>query len=53
MKENSIQYTCNDYRTEMILLSLNKKLTDPMLSEKDRQNIYKEIHRLEKQMGMA
>jgi hypothetical protein len=53
MKDSIIQYTCNDYRSEMILISLNKKLTDPGLSEKDRQDIHKEIKRLEKQMGMA
>jgi len=53
MKDSSIKYTCKDYRAEMILISLNKKLTDPNLSEKDRQDIYKEIERLEKQMGMT
>jgi len=53
MKDTSNQYTCNDYRSEMILISLNKKLMNPELSEKDRQNICKEIQRLEKQMGMT
>jgi len=53
MKETSAQYTCNDYRAEMILISLNKKLTNPDLSPKDRQDIQKEIQRLEKKMGMT
>jgi len=52
MKDSTIQYTCNDYRAEMILISLNKKLTDPCLTEKDRQNIQNEIKRIEKLMGM-
>jgi len=53
MKETSNQYTCQDYRAEMILISLNKKLVNPDLSDKERQNIHREIQRLEKQMGMA
>jgi hypothetical protein len=52
MKDDSIKYTCNDYRAEMILISLNKKRTDPGLTEKERQAISKEIQRLEKLMGM-
>ena len=51
--DTSTHYTCKDYRAEMILISLNKKLTDPGLSEKDRQNISKEIQRLERIMGMT
>jgi hypothetical protein len=53
MKETASQYTCNDYRAEMILISLNKKLIDPDLTKKDRQDILKEIEHLEKKMGMT
>jgi hypothetical protein len=46
------KYTCNDYREEMILLGLQKRLNQPGLSEKERQEILKEIAAIEEQMGM-
>jgi len=52
MSDKSLNYTCNDYRGEMILISLNKKLSSNQLDEKERQEIKKEINRLEKEMGM-
>ncbi len=45
-------YTCNDYREEMILLSLQKRLTDENLSEKDKESILKDIEKLEREMEM-
>ena len=51
MSEQS-PYTCRQYREEMILLGLRKRLNVPELSERERQTIEKEIRRLEAQMGM-
>ena len=45
------QYTCNDYREEMILLGLRHKLQNEDLTEEERMNLTKEIDRLEKAMG--
>jgi len=52
MSEQS-PYTCRQYREEMILLRLRKRLSDPALAEDERQAIEKEILRLEAQMGMG
>lgn len=46
------RYTCRQYREEMILLGLRKRLNVPELSDRERQTIEKEIRRLEAQMGM-
>jgi hypothetical protein len=51
-KEKEFTYTCNEYREEMILVNLHKRLQQEGLSEEDRRNIQKEIERLEKQMGL-
>jgi hypothetical protein len=47
-----LPYSCRQYREEMILLGLRKRLNVPELSERERQTIEKEIRRLEAQMGM-
>jgi len=46
------KYTCNEYREEMILLGLQKKLTSKGLSLEEKENILMEIAKLEKQMGI-
>jgi hypothetical protein len=46
------KYTCNDYREEMILLGLQKRLNQTNISEEERKEILKEIAAVEKQMGM-
>ena len=46
------KYTCNDYREEMILLGLQKRLNQADLSDEERRELLKEIKALEKQMGM-
>ena len=51
MSEQS-PYTCRQYREEMILLGLRKRLSDPALTEDERQAIEKEILCLEAHMGM-
>ncbi|MBU1567804.1 MAG: hypothetical protein KJ630_19535 [Proteobacteria bacterium] len=46
------QYTCNEYRAEMILLALQNKLQRANLNEKERQEVLQEIARLEKVVGL-
>lgn len=45
-------YTCNEYREEMILLTLRRKLQNDDLDENERNCLCEEIARLEKHMGM-
>lgn len=47
------QYTCNEYRTEMILLALHKKLQRDDLAEAERQELLQQIARLEKIVGLS
>lgn len=51
MKSN-LKYTCADYRAEMILVGLRQRLNRKDLDEKDRDEIIKEIDRLETAMDM-
>lgn len=46
------QYTCNEYRQEMILLALNRRLQQDGLKEKEREKLLKDISALEKEMGL-
>ena len=46
------KYTCNEYRQEMILLSLQKKINEENLSEEEKVIILKEIKRVEHEMEM-
>lgn len=45
-------YTCNEYREEMMLLTLRRKLQNDGLDEDERRRLGEEIARLEKHMGM-
>ncbi len=45
-------YTCNEYRQEMILLALRRKLLLADLTEEERRRLAEEIARLEKELGM-
>lgn len=45
------KYTCSEYREEMILLALQKKLQKAS-TEEERRKIQKDISRLEQQMGL-
>ena len=52
-KETPInEYGCSDYRIEMILLGLKKRLSDTGLSTEERQAITDEIQRLESETGL-
>jgi hypothetical protein len=46
------QYTCNDYRIEMILLGLHKRLSNKGLAPEEKESLLQEIARVEKQMGI-
>jgi hypothetical protein len=47
------RYTCADYRKEMILLGLRRRLKDKGLTAEERDRLMAEIQALESQMGMA
>lgn len=44
-------YTCNEYREEMILLALRRRLQQPDLAEEERTRLLGEVARLEKEFG--
>jgi hypothetical protein len=46
-------YTCNEYREEMQLLGLQRRLHDQDISEEERQDLKEKIKDLEASMGMA
>ncbi len=48
----SSNYTCGEYRLEMLLISLQRRLADSELSQIQKQRIEAEIKALEKQMGL-
>ena len=45
-------YTCTDYRTEMILLALTRRLHQAHLTDKEKEEIEAEIDRMKALMGM-
>lgn len=45
-------YTCNEYRQEMILLALQLRLAKESLPESEKETILREIHLLESSMNM-
>lgn len=46
------QYTCAEYRAEMLLLGLRRQLANPDLSDAQRAELLEKIRDLEAQMGM-
>ncbi len=46
------KYTCQDYRAEMILAGLRRRLNDQSLAREEKEAILLEIERLEKEMGL-
>ena len=40
-------YGCSDYRTEMILVGLRKRLRNPDLTEEERRSLEKELNDME------
>lgn len=46
------KYTCNEYRQEMILLSLQKRINEENLSDDEKAELLLEIERVEQEMDM-
>jgi hypothetical protein len=46
------RYTCADYRKEMILLGLRRRLNEKDLTAEERERLMSEIRELEAEMGM-
>lgn len=46
------KYTCKEYREEMVLLGLRRRLNNPDLSKEEREEILKQIKKIEKEMGL-
>ena len=47
-----MKYTCTDYRTEMILLSLKKRLKQEDLNEAEKKDIILQIEKIEEAMEL-
>lgn len=47
-----MEYTCNDYRAEMILLGLKRRLEQEDLSKEEKEDILFKIKELEQKMGL-
>jgi hypothetical protein len=45
-------YTCTEYREEMGLVGLRRRLADPALDPREKEELEKEIKKLEVEMGM-
>jgi len=45
-------YTCNEYREEMVLVGLRRRLADPALDPQEKEKLEEEIKKLEARMGM-
>ena len=45
--ENESKYTCADYREEMAILGLRRRLRDENITEEQKRAIIEEIKRLE------
>lgn len=52
MAEEPSSYTCREYRLEMILNALNRRLQQEDLPEEERRALQDEIERLEGDMGL-
>ncbi len=49
---NADNYTCKDYREEMILVSLRLRLNQPDLSDEEKKEIIGQILKLEQKMKL-
>ena len=47
-----MKYTCTDYRTEMILLSLRQRLKQEDLNEAEKKDIILQIEEIEADMEL-
>ena len=51
-KDKKPRYTCADYRKEMILVSLKRRINTVSLSDEEREKVQSEIRRLEAEMNL-
>jgi len=49
----SMKYTCEDYRNEMQLASLKKRLQQEDLSKEEKSKVIQEIKKLEEEMKLV
>lgn len=52
MSENNAQYTCREYREEMVLLGLRRRLEQEDLSEEERRALRARLLELEAEMSL-
>ena len=50
--DSAPRYTCLEYREEMILLGLQKRLSSGNLTPEEKESLLKEIERVEEEMGI-
>jgi hypothetical protein len=50
--ETGNKYTCTDYRREMLLLALQRRISQEKLTDAERRELEETIQRLEAEMGM-
>ena len=50
--EPPTKYTCADYRQEMLLLALRKRISQEKLTGAERRELEEKIRRLEAEMDM-
>ena len=53
MEEAPNRYTCNEYRMEMVLLSLQRRINHPDTPEEEKKSLAAEIERIQIEMGMV
>jgi hypothetical protein len=49
----SMKYTCEDYRNEMKLASLKKRLEQEHLGKEEKSKVIEEINKLEEEMKLS
>ncbi len=49
---SKLVYTCNEYREEMILLGLRRRLSNDELTDNQRKELIAEIKEIEQKMDM-
>ncbi len=52
MSENNAQYTCREYREEMVLLGLRRRLEQEDLPEEEMQALRARLQELEAEMSL-
>ena len=52
VKKKTANYTCNDYRAEMVLLGLRRQLARPDLTPDEKARLQAQVAEAERQMGI-